>query len=315
MAPGVGDRNAAAGDRFDRRSLGRYAWLSIAAALATIALKAAAYWVTGSVGLLSDALESFVNLAGALMALAMLSLAARPADANHAYGHGKAEYFSSGVEGGLILIAAIGIAVAAVDRLLNPRPLEQVGLGLGVSVVASAINLGVSVVLMRAARQYDSITLEANAHHLMTDVWTSAGVLVGVGAVVVTGWLWLDPLVALAVAANIVWTGVRIVHASVLGLMDTALPAAERERIVAVLDGYVSDEVNYHALRTRQAGPRRFVSVHILVPGAWTVRQGHDLVERIEADLRACLPMVSVLTHLEPLEDPASHDDLDLDRD
>ena len=303
------------GTPFDRRSLRRYAWLSVAAAIATIGLKALAYAVTGSVGLLSDALESLVNLAGALMALWMLSLAARPPDANHAYGHGKAEYFSSGVEGGLILIAAISIAVAAVDRLLHPRPLEQVGLGLGVSVVASAINLGVSLVLMRAARQYDSITLRANAHHLMTDVWTSAGVLLGVGLVVVTGWLWLDPLVALAVAANIVWTGTRIVHDSVQGLMDVALPQEEQEKIQSVLGRYVSEEVHYHALRTRQAGPRRFVSVHILVPGAWTVMQGHDLVERIEADLRAALPMLSVLTHLEPLEDPAAHDDLELDRD
>lgn len=299
---------------FDRRGLKRFAWLSIAAAVATILLKALAYWVTGSVGLLSDALESFVNLAGALMALAMLSLAARPPDANHAYGHGKAEYFSSGVEGGLILIAAISIGVAAVDRLLHPRALEQLGLGLGVSVVASLVNLGVSVVLMRAAKQYDSITLKANAHHLMTDVWTSAGVLVGVGAVAVTGWLWLDPTVALLVAANIVWTGVRIVHASVLGLMDTALPPEEQAAIVAILDGYVSDEVNYHALRTRQAGPRRFVSVHVLVPGAWSVMRGHGLVEKIEADLRAALPMLSVDTHLEPLEDPAAHNDLDLDR-
>jgi len=301
--------------KFDRGSLRRFAWLSIAAAVATIALKALAYLLTGSVGLLSDALESFVNLAGALMALAMLSLAARPPDANHAYGHGKAEYFSSGVEGGLILIAAVSIAVAAVDRLLHPRPLEQLGLGLTISVVASLVNFGVSVVLMRAARQYESITLRANAHHLMTDVWTSAGVLVGVGAVAVTGWLWLDPLVALAVAANIVWTGVRIVHASILGLMDTALPAAELAAITAVLDRYASDEVRYHALRTRQAGPRRFVSVHVLVPGAWSVMRGHDLLERIEADIREALPLVSVLTHLEPLEDPAAHDDLDLDRD
>jgi cation diffusion facilitator family transporter len=202
-----------------------------------------------------------------------------------------------------------------VDRLLHPRPLEQLGLGLTISVVASLVNFGVSVVLMRAAKQYESITLRANAHHLMTDVWTSAGVLVGVGAVAVTGWLWLDPLVALAVAANIVWTGVRIVHASILGLMDTALPAAELAAITAVLDRYAGDEVRYHALRTRQAGPRRFVSVHVLVPGAWSVMRGHDLLERIEADIREALPLVSVLTHLEPLEDPAAHDDLDLDRD
>jgi cation diffusion facilitator family transporter len=300
---------------FDRNSLKRFAWLSIAAAIATIVLKAFAYLLTGSVGLLSDALESFVNLAGALMALAMLSLAARPPDANHAYGHGKAEYFSSGVEGGLILIAAISIGVAAVDRLLHPRALEQLGLGLTISVLASAVNLGVSLVLMKAAKQYDSITLKANAHHLMTDVWTSVGVLAGVGAVALTGWLWLDPVVALAVAANIVWTGARIVHASILGLMDTALPADELAAITAVLERYASENVKYHALRTRQAGPRRFVSVHVLVPGAWTVMQGHDLLEQIEADMRAALPLVSVLTHLEPLEDPAAHNDLDLDRD
>jgi cation diffusion facilitator family transporter len=300
---------------FDRNSLKRFAWLSIAAAIATIVLKAFAYLLTGSVGLLSDALESFVNLAGALMALAMLSLAARPPDANHAYGHGKAEYFSSGVEGGLILIAAISIGVAAVDRLLHPRPLEQLGLGLTISVLASAVNLGVSLVLMKAAKQYDSITLKANAHHLMTDVWTSVGVLAGVGAVALTGWLWLDPVVALAVAANIVWTGVRIVHASILGLMDTALPAEELAAITSVLEHYVGENVKYHALRTRQAGPRRFVSVHVLVPGAWSVMQGHDLLEQIEADMRAALPLVSILTHLEPLEDPAAHNDLDLDRD
>jgi cation diffusion facilitator family transporter len=300
---------------FDRNSLKRFAWLSIAAAIATIVLKAFAYLLTGSVGLLSDALESFVNLAGALMALAMLSLAARPPDANHAYGHGKAEYFSSGVEGGLILIAAISIGVAAVDRLLHPRPLEQLGLGLTISVLASAVNLGVSLVLMKAAKQYDSITLKANAHHLMTDVWTSVGVLAGVGAVALTGWLWLDPVVALAVAANIVWTGVRIVHASILGLMDTALPAEELAAITSVLERYAGENVKYHALRTRQAGPRRFVSVHVLVPGAWSVMQGHDLLEQIEADMRAALPLVSILTHLEPLEDPAAHNDLDLDRD
>jgi len=303
------------GARTHRGSLRRFAWLSIAAAVATIALKGIAWLLTGSVGLLSDALESFVNLAGALMALSMLSLAARPADANHAYGHGKAEYFSSGVEGALILIAAASIAVAAVDRLLHPRPLEQLGLGLGVSVVASAINLAVGVVLMRAARQYESITLQANAHHLMTDVWTSVGVLFGVGAVAVTGWLWLDPLVALAVAANIVRTGVRIVRDSVHGLMDTALPEAEQARILEILDRHAGEEVQYHALRTRRAGPRRFVSVHILVPGEWSVDRGHELLERIEAELRSALPMMSVLTHLEPLGDPAAWDDLDLDRD
>lgn len=297
-----------------RPSLVRYAWLSVAAALATIVLKAGAWWLTGSVGLLSDALESFVNLAGALMALSMLSLAARPADEDHAFGHGKAEYFSSGVEGGLILLAAIGIGWAAVDRLLHPQPLERLGLGLVVSVAASVVNLGVALVLMRAARQYESITLKANSHHLLTDVWTSVGVLAGVGAVALTGWLWLDPLVALAVAANIIWTGVRIVTESVDGLMDRALPQAELEVIREVLDRYTGPHVRYHALRTRQAGPRRFITLHVLVPGTWTVQQGHDLLESLEAELRAALSGATVLTHLEPLGDPAALADQDLDR-
>lgn len=295
-------------------SLARFAWLSIAAALATIVLKAAAYLLTGSVGLLSDALESFVNLAGALMALAMLTIAARPADEDHAFGHNKAEYFSSGVEGTLILIAAASIAVAAVDRLISPRALEQVGLGLAISVLASLINLGVALVLMRAAKRHHSITLQANAHHLLTDVWTSAGVLVGVGAVVLTGWQRLDPLVALAVAANIVWAGGRIVRESVHGLMDAALPADEREAVRSVLARHERDGIQFHAVRTRRAGTRRFVSFHVLVPGEWTVQRGHDLLEAIEAEVRAALPNSTVFTHLEPLEDAASWDDIHLDR-
>jgi len=211
-------------DTTNRSSLTSFAWLSIAAAILTIALKAIAYWLTGSVGLLSDALESFVNLVGALMALAMLTIAARPADEDHAYGHSKAEYFSSGVEGTLILIAAVSIGVAAIQRLITPKPLEQIGLGLGVSIVASLVNLFVALVLLRASKKHNSITLEANAQHLMTDVWTSAGVLVGVGAVALTDWERLDPIVAFLVAGNIIWSGVRIVRKSVLGLMDTALP-------------------------------------------------------------------------------------------
>ncbi len=296
-------------------SLTRYAWLSIAAAIATILLKGWAYLLTGSVGLLSDALESFVNLAGALMALAMLTVAARPADEDHAYGHGKAEYFSAGVEGAMILIAALSIAVAAVDRLMHPQPLERVGVGLAVSVVAATVNFAVATVLMRAGRAHRSATLEADAHHLMTDVWTSAGVLVGVGAVVLTGWLWLDPVVALAVAANIVWTGARIILGSVSGLMDTALPPADLQLLKGVLQPYVDDGIEYHALRTRQSGARRFVSMHVLVPAEWTVQRGHELLERIEADVRRALQPVTVDTHLEPLGDPAAMNDQDLHRD
>jgi len=296
------------------QSLTRYAWLAIAAAIATMALKGVAYQVTGSVGLLSDALESLVNLAGALMALAMLTVAARPPDDDHAYGHGKAEYFSAGVEGALILIAALSIAYAAVDRLLHPRPIEQLGLGLAVSVVAALLNLAVALVLLRASKVHRSATLQASSHHLLTDVWTTVGVLVGVGAVALTGWLVLDPLVALAVAANIVWTGTRILRESVAGLMDAALPASEQAILRRLLDGYAAQGVEYHALLTRRAGAHRFVSVHVLVPPEWSVQQGHDLLEQIEAGMRRALPPISVLTHLEPLGDPAAMADQDLHR-
>lgn len=295
-------------------SLKRYAWLSIGAAVATILLKGWAWWLTGSVGMLSDALESFVNLAGAMMALAMLTLAAMPADENHAHGHGKAEYFSSAFEGFLILVAAISIGYAAIDRLLNPQPLEAVGIGLAVSVAASVINLVTSRTLMDVGRRYQSITLEADAHHLMTDVWTSAGVIVGVGLVWATGWLWLDPVIALAVAANIVWTGWQLLHRSAAGLMDVSLPAEEIAAIEGVLADYRRQGLDFHALRTRQAGSRAFVSLHVLVPGAWTVQQGHDWSERIESDLRRAVPNMHVITHVEPLEDPRSHADQELDR-
>jgi len=297
------------------KSLTRYAWLSIAAAIATMMLKSGAYLITGSVGLLSDALESLVNLAGALMALAMLTVAARPPDEDHAYGHSKAEYLSAGAEGALIVVAALSIAVAAVDRLMHPRPIEQVGLGLAVSVVAALLNLGVALVLMQAAKAHRSATLRASSHHLMTDVWTTGGVLVGVGAVAMTGWLVLDPLVALAVAANIVWAGWRIVSDSVAGLMDAALPMREQRVLHELLQGYATaDGIEYHALRTRRAGAHRFVSVHVLVPPEWSVQQGHDLLERIEADIRRALPPVTVDTHLEPLGDPAAMSDQDLHR-
>jgi len=298
----------------NRSSLTHFAWLSIAAAIITIALKAVAYLLTGSVGLLSDAMESFVNLAGALMALTMLAIAARPADEDHAYGHSKAEYFSSGFEGTLILIAAVGIGVAATQRLLAPKPLEQVGLGLGVSVVASLVNLFVALVLLKASKRYHSITLEANAHHLLTDVWTSAGVLVGVGAVALTGWERLDPIVALIVAGNIIWSGVRIVRESVSGLMDTALPIEAQNAIQRVLEPIRQTGVQYHALRTRQSGARQFVSLHVVVPGIWTVQRGHQMLERIEVELRGVLPNVTVFTHLESLDDPASWNDVTLDR-
>lgn len=295
-------------------ALKRYAWLSIATAIATILLKGVAWWITGSVGLLSDALESFVNLAGALMALAMLSLAAQPADDNHAYGHGKAEYFSSAFEGFLIAVAAAMIAWKAIERLMAPQPLEAVGVGLAVSVVASLLNLATARTLMKVGRKYRSITLEADAHHLITDVITSVGVIVAVGLVWATGWLWLDPAIALAVAANILWTGWHLMTRSTAGLMDVALPDGELKAIGAVLDRYRANGIDFHALRTRQAGTRAFVSLHVLVPGEWTVQQGHDWCERIEADIRGAIAHAHVTTHLEPFEDPVSHADQLLDR-
>jgi cation diffusion facilitator family transporter len=295
-------------------SLKRYAWLSIAAALATILLKGWAWWLTGSVGLLSDALESFVNLAGAMMALAMLSLAAMPEDDAHQHGHGKAEYFSSAFEGLLILIAAASIGYAAIDRMLNPKPLEAIGIGLAVSVVASIINLATSRILMDVGRKYRSITLEADARHLMTDVWTSAGVIAAVGLVWLTGWLWLDPVIAVLVALNIVWTGWQLLHRSAAGLMDVSIAEEDIRAIEDVLDGYRQQGLEFHALRTRQAGARAFISLHVLVPGAWTVQSGHDWSERIEADIRQAVSNSHITTHLEPIEDPVSLADQGLDR-
>ncbi len=291
-----------------------YAWLSIFTAVCTITLKTAAYFLTGSVGLLSDALESVVNLVAAILALAMLRLAARPPDEEHAYGHTKAEYFSSGVEGALILMAAASIAYTSIERLSNPQPLRQLNQGLLISVLASAVNFAVAMVLLRAGRRLQSITLEADGQHLMTDVWTSLGVMLGLGAVWLTGWTMLDALVALLVAANIVWTGITLMRRSALGLMDTALAPDERQNIQTILEEYKRSGIQFHALRTRQSAARRFMSVHVLVPGRWSVQEGHDLLEAIEQRIRAVLPGITVFTHLEPLEDPLSLDDVAIDR-
>ena len=295
-------------------SLTRYAWLSIGAAIATIVLKGVAWKMTGSVGLLSDAIESFVNLAGAMMALWMLTLAALPADDDHAHGHGKAEYFSSAFEGLLILLAALSIGYTAIERLLNPQPLEAVWIGLIVSVVASIINFATARVLMKAGRKHNSITLEADAHHLLTDVWTSVGVIAGVALVSLTGWLWLDPAIALLVAVNIVWTGYQLMSRSAAGLMDSSLPAEKLEKIESLLAGYREQGLDFHALRTRQAGGRAFMTLHVLVPGQWSVQQGHDWAERIEHDIHQALPFTHITTHVEPIEDPASMNDQELDR-
>jgi cation diffusion facilitator family transporter len=295
--------------------LERFAWLSVGAAVATIVLKTLAWWLTGSVGLLSDALESLVNLAAALLALSMLRLAASPPDAEHQYGFSKAEYFSAGIEGALIVLAAAGIIWTAVPRLLEPRALEMPVAGLTLTVIASAINFAMAVVLIRAGRRHHSITLEADGRHLMTDVWTSAGVLVGVALVFATGWLRLDPLVAIAVAAHILWTGFGLVRRSVRGLLDQAISADEQNEVTKLFKEYSRRYgVSFHALRTRQAGARRFVSFHLLVPDAWSVAQAHQLSEEIESRIRSMVPNAGVFTHIEPISDPASYDDEGLDR-
>jgi len=298
-----------------RPVLTRFSLLAVLAAILTIGLKLLAYALTGSLGLLSDALESLVNLAGALVGLAMVHLAARPPDEEHAYGHSKAEYFASVFEGGLITLAAVGIGIAAVDRWLNPRAIEQPAAGLLAALAATLVNLAFGLVLYRAGRRYHSIALEANARHLFTDVLTSLAVLAGVALVALTGWAWLDPLVALLVAINIIRMGVHLINRSANGLMDAALPDAELAKIRQILDAYSArDGVRYHALRTRQAAARCFVSVHILVPGSWSVLDGHRLLERIEADIRCAVPNAIVFTHLEPLEDIASWRDQDLEQ-
>jgi cation diffusion facilitator family transporter len=296
-------------------SLKKFLYLSIAAAVVTIGLKSGAYLLTGSVGLLSDALESGVNLVAAIVALGMITLAERPADEEHSFGHTKAEYFSSGVEGGLIVLAAASIVWTAVPRLIHPQALENVNIGLLISVGASLINFGVARVLLVAGRKNNSITLQADGKHLMTDVWTSGGVLIGIALVKITGWLLLDSLVALAVAANIVWTGYRLMHSSALGLLDTAIPQQERDQLKTHLEKYRLQDIQYHSLLTRQSGQRKFIAVHILVPGSWSVKQGHDILEVIERDIQNLFQgPVTVFTHLEPIEDPISMDDIGIER-
>ena len=292
----------------ERRDLTRFAWLSIAAAIATIGLKSGAYFLTGSVGLLSDAAESIVNLVAAIVALVALRVAAQPFDEHHHFGHSKAEYFAAAVEGVMIFVAAVFIIWTSIQRLITPAPLENVGIGLAISVLASAVNGVVAMVLIRAGRRYRSITLEADGKHLLTDVWTSAGVVVGVLLVALTGWLPLDPIVALLVGANIIWTGWHLISDSMEGLMDHALTGEEHDQLLAVLDEFDSEVVKFHTIQTRVAGHRQFMSMHVLVPGAWTIQQGHDLVERVEARLLTVFEHAEVLTHLEPIEDPRSYE-------
>lgn len=291
----------------------RFAALSVATACVVLTLKLAAWYVSGSVGLLSDALETLTNVGGAVMALTMLRLAMQPPDEIHAYGHAKAEYFSSGFEGMLIFVAAILIAIEAVPRLFAPQPIEAPGLGLGIAVLATVINLVVARMLKRAGKRLNSLTLDADSRHLMTDVWTTVGVLIGLVLVVVTGWLWLDAAIALLVAAHVLLEGFSLVREAASGLMDAAWPDSELAELNTVLDAFRAEgapgEIEFHAIRTRQAAALRFVDFHVLVPGEWSVQRGHDLIERIEQALGEKLPQLAVNAHLEPSEDPRSYED------
>jgi cation diffusion facilitator family transporter len=297
-----------------QRSPRFYMFLSIVAALVTMAVKFTGYFLTGSVGLFSDAAESVVNLVAALVGFWALTIAARPADEEHTFGHTKSEYFSSGVEGALILVAALIIAAEAIPRLLHPQPLENIGVGLAFSVSGAIINGVLAWFMLQEGKRRRSITLQADAHHLFTDVFTTAGVLVGVLLVILTGWFILDPIVALLVAANIIWTGIKLLRGTGLGLLDTALPAEDQKKIQDILATYGQLGIEFHALRSRAAGTRRFISFHVLAPGQWTISKGHALCEEIERAIVDALPQSSVFTHLEPKEEPVSFEDIELDR-
>ncbi|MDH4189211.1 MAG: cation diffusion facilitator family transporter [Betaproteobacteria bacterium] len=295
--------------------LERYAWLSIAAALATIALKSWAWWLTGSVGLLSDAMESVVNLAAGGLALWMLRLSVKPPDVQHPFGHSKAEYLAAGIEGALIALASAAIILSAAPRLFAPRALDTPGLGLAISAIATVINLAVAILLIRAGKAHHSITLEADGRHLLTDVWTSLGVIAGVALVALSGWLILDPIVALVVAMQILWTGASLIRRSIAGLLDAAIPDEERADIERICAEYTRRYgIAFHAVRTRHAGRRRFISFHLLVPNTWTVEQAHQLSEEIESRIRSLVPNASLFSHIEPISHPSSYDDVGLDR-
>ena len=298
-----------------KESLKKFAYLSIAAAVVTIGLKFFAYLYTGSMGLLSDALESCVNLVAAVVALIMIHISEKPADEGHEFGHTKAEYFSSAIEGSLILVAAFSIIWSAVPRLIAPQPIENVGLGLLISTSASLVNLGVSLVLISNGKKRKSLLLEADGKHLMTDVWTSAGVIAGVLIVKLTGFLILDPVIAVLVALNIIWTGFTLIKRSANGLMDASITEEELKKVKQYLDGLKTDTIEYHSLMTRQAGQRKFISLHLLIPGEWSVQQGHDFAEKIEESIEDMFSEpVTVSSHIEPIEDPASMRDIGIDR-
>ena len=294
--------------------LTKFAWLSIFAAILTIALKTVAYLLTGSVGLLSDALESLVNLAAAIIALIMLKIAEQPPDEEHRYGYTKAEYFASVMEGFFIFIAAIAIVLSAVNRIIHPRIIEQAFLGLGISIVASIINYVVARKLLKVGKKHHSITLEADGHHLMTDVITTVGVVVAVFLIAITGWQILDPIIAILVAINIIFTGFELMKRSVLGLLDISISNVELDILKLIFKKYEHKSLRFHGVRTRQSAQRKFVSFHVLMPGKWSIKKGHDFLENIEKEIRNSIEKVTISTHLEPIEDPRSLEDISIER-
>lgn len=293
--------------------LRKYAWLAIGTAVVTVLLKGSAWAITGSVGLLSDAAESMVNLVAAIVALVSLTIAARPADHNHHFGHSKAEYFSAALEGIMVFVAAASIIYLGIERLLNPRPLESLGVGLAISMVAAVLNGIVGRILIKVGTRHRSITLRADGRHLMTDVYTSVGVVVGLGLAWLTGWNWLDPVVAILVGVNILVTGYRLISESTAGLMDASLSAEDNARIQAILDAHTEkDRIEFHAVRTRESGARQFMEMHMLVPGDWSVQRGHDVMEDLVDEIVKQFPAMRVTGHLEPIADPRSYEDMTL---
>ena len=296
-----------------RPDLRKYAWLAIAAAVLTVLLKTAAWAITGSVGLLSDAAESLVNLVAAIVALVSLTIAARPADEDHHFGHSKAEYFSAALEGIMVFVAAASIIYLGIERLFNPRPLESLGIGLAVSMVAAVLNGVVGRILIRVGERHRSITLRADGKHLMTDVYTSVGVVLGLGLAWLSGWNWVDPVIAILVGVNILFTGYRLISESTAGLMDASLSPEDNARIQAILDAHTEEgRIEFHAVRTRESGSRQFMEMHMLVPGDWTVQRGHDAMEDLVEEIVALFPAMSVTGHLEPVSDPRSYEDMAL---
>lgn len=292
-----------------RKSIAKIMWISIVASVITIGLKWYAFLLTGSVGFMSDALESGINLLAAIVAFYSLAVAARPADKEHPFGHDKAEYFSSLAEGVLIVIAAFGIAYAAINRMYHPQPLESLDFGMLLSVAATLVNFVTARILLYFSRKHNSITIEADAHHLMTDVWTTVGIIAGIFLVKLTGWQLIDPIMAILVAISIVYTGIKLIIRSMDGLMDSQLSEKEMVQIREVLDRYKSEDVDYHALYTRRASAKQFITFHLLFPGEYTVHKAHELTKQIEYDIKTQLPYSDVFIHVEPLNDPDAFDD------